>query len=198
MYVFGDCNVHHVDYLTHSSSADRPVMKLPLVAHFPTCLILASDPGFRSTISSSRPENFNHAIVWVSIEFPISLEGNAPFHHRIFDYSCANLDAFYNCIRDFSWEDFYFIWVLLLLLLKFVSGFWLKSIVSLFKNIGSSLTYLRGFLLLLLLKTISFSCINRTCLLCLRPSINKYLSPLDLFSCFSSLPYLHATLCLVG
>lgn len=70
--------------------------------------------------------------------------------------------------------------------------------VSLFKNIGSSLTYLRGFLLLLLLKTISFNSINRTCLLCLRPSINKYLSPLDLFSCFSSLPYLNATLCLVG
>ena len=49
--------------------------------------------------------NSDHVIVSVSINFPSNLKGDAPFDHKAYDCSPADLDSLCDHLRDVPWED---------------------------------------------------------------------------------------------
>ena len=48
--------------------------------------------------------SFDHVVVSVSIDFPINWKQNTPFHHIVYDFSCADWDGFCDNLRDVQWE----------------------------------------------------------------------------------------------
>ena len=150
VFVFGDFNVHHKDCLTHSGGTDRSgelcynlsiSNNLTQMVKFPTripgCdshspalldLFLSCDASIYSTMTFTPLENSDHVVVSVSIDFPSNSQQDAPFHCTAYDYSCADWDSLRDDLRDvhgrISLNS-----VLLLLLVKFVSGFRLELII---------------------------------------------------------------------
>ena len=170
VFVFGDFNFHHKNWLTYSGGTDRPgelcdifsiSNDLTQMVHFPTrisdCdspspalfdLLLSSDASICSTMAFLPLGNSDHVVVSVSIDFPINLKWDALFHRIAYDYSRADWDGLLDSLRDVPWEAPVF----LLLLVNLVSGFKLKLMyISLIVSIRLSLTYLHGFQELLLL-----------------------------------------------
>ena len=83
--------------------------------------------------------NSNHVVVTVSIDFPSNSQQDALFHHIAYDYSLADWDDLWDHLGNVTWEDIFKL-VLLLLLVKFVSGFRLQlKFISLVVSIRSSL-----------------------------------------------------------
>ena len=96
--------------------------------------------------------NSDHAVVSVSIDFPINSKQDALFHHIAYDYSHADLGGLCDHLGDAPWEDILNSVLLLLLLVNFVSGFRLELLyISLIVSIRSILFHLLGFQLLVLL-----------------------------------------------
>ena len=92
-------------------------------------------------------ENSDHVVI-VSIDFLSNSQQDALFHHIAYDYSLADWDDLWDHLRNVTWEDIFKL-VLLLLLVKFVSGFRLElKFISLVVSIRSSLAYLYDFQLL--------------------------------------------------
>ena len=93
-------------------------------------------------------------IVSISIDFSLNSKQDAPFHCIAYDYSRADWDGLRDHLRDLRdvlGEDI-FNSVLLLLLVKFVSGFRLELLyISLIIYMWSNLTHLHGFQRLVLL-----------------------------------------------
>ena len=90
-------------------------------------------------------------IVSISIDFSLNSKQDAPFHCIAYDYSRADWDGLRDHLRDVLGEDI-FNSVLLLLLVKFVSGFRLELLyISLIIYMWSNLTHLHGFQRLVLL-----------------------------------------------
>ena len=88
-----------------------------------------------------------HSFNWLYIK----LKTGCLFHYITYDYFCASWGGLWDHLRDVPWTDI-FNSVLLLLLVKFVSGFRLELMLIPFTaNIRWSLTHLHGFQLLLLL-----------------------------------------------
>ena len=173
MFVFGDFNVHHKDWLTYSGGTDRPgelcynfsiSNDLTQIVNFPTripdCdshspalldLFLSSDASICSTMAFPPLGNSDHVVVSVSIDFPINSKQDTPFHHVAYDYSRADWDGLRDHLRDVPWEDIFKLGALLLLV-NFVSGFRLELMyISLIISIRSNFTYLHGFQQLVLL-----------------------------------------------
>ena len=118
MFVFGDLNVHHKDWLTYSGGTDRSgelcynfsiSNDLTQVVNFLTwitdCdshspalldLFLSTDASVCSTIALLPLENYDHVVVSVSIDFPSYSQRDAPFHHIAYDFSCADWDGLRN------------------------------------------------------------------------------------------------------
>ena len=91
VFVFGDFNIHHKDWLTYSGGTDRPVQlcysfsitnDLTQVVNFPTWIpdcdshspalldfFLSLDASICSTMAFSPLRNSNHVVVSVSIHF---------------------------------------------------------------------------------------------------------------------------------
>ena len=112
VFVFEDFNVHHKDWLTYSSGADRPgelcynfsiSNDLTQMVNFPTripdCdsyspalldLFISSDASISSTMAFAPLGNSDHVIVSVSIDFPTNSQQDAPFHRIAYDYSRAD------------------------------------------------------------------------------------------------------------
>ena len=129
VFVFGDFNVHHKDWLTYSSGTDRPgelcynfsiSNDLTQMVDFPTripdCdshspvlldLFLSSDASICSTMTFPPLGNSDHVVVSVSIDFPINSQQDAPFHRIAYDYSCADWDGLRDNLRDVPWEDIF-------------------------------------------------------------------------------------------
>ena len=129
VFVFGDFNVHHKDWLTYSGETDRPgelcysfsiSNDLTQMVNFPTripdCdshnpdlldLFLTSDASICSTMAFLPLENSDRAVVSVSIDFPNNSQWNAPFHCIAHDYSRANWDGLRDHLRDIPWEDIF-------------------------------------------------------------------------------------------
>ena len=127
VFVFGDFNVHHKDWLTYSSGTDRPgelcynfsiSNDLTQIVNFPTripdCdshspalldLFLSSDASVCSTMAFPPLGNSDHVVVSVSIDFPTNSQQDAPFHRTAYDYSCADWDGLRDHLRDAPWED---------------------------------------------------------------------------------------------
>ena len=115
VFVFGDFNVHHKDWLTYSGGTDRPgelcynfsiSNDLTQIVNFPTripdCdshspallhLFLSSDSSICSTMAFPPLGNSDHVVVSVSIDFPVNAKQDAPFHRVAYDYSRADWDG---------------------------------------------------------------------------------------------------------
>ena len=101
VFVFGDFNVHHKDWLTYSGETDRPVelcynfsissdltqiVKVPTRisdcdSHSPALLdlFLSSDASICSTMAFPPLGNSDHVVVSVSVDFPINSKQDTPF-----------------------------------------------------------------------------------------------------------------------
>ena len=126
VFVFGDFNVHHKDWLTYSGGTDRPgeisydfsiSNDLTQIVNFPTripdCdshspalldLFISSDASICSTMALPPLGNSDHVIVSVSIDFPIKSKQDAPFHRVVHDYSRDDCDGLHDHLRDVPWE----------------------------------------------------------------------------------------------
>ena len=127
VFVFGDFNVHHKDWLTYSGGTDRPgefcynfsisnnftqIVNFPTqipdcVSHSPAVLdlFLFSDASIWSTMAFPPLGNSDHVVVSVSIDFPSNLQHDVPFHRIAYDYSCADWDGLCDHLRDVPWKD---------------------------------------------------------------------------------------------
>ena len=128
MFVFGDFNVHHKDWLTYSGGTDRPgelcynfsiSNDLTQMVNFPTqipdCdshspalldLFLSSDASICSTMAFLPLGNSDHIVVSDSIDFPSYSQWDALFH-RIAYYSHAGWDSLCDHLRDIPWVDIF-------------------------------------------------------------------------------------------
>ena len=126
VFVFGDFNVHHKDWLTYTGGTNRRgevcynffiSNDLTQMVNFPTripdCdshspalldLFLSSDASICSTMAFPPLGNSDH-VVSVSIDFPSNSQRDAPFHRIAYNYSCADWDGLCNDLRDVRWED---------------------------------------------------------------------------------------------
>ena len=129
VFVFGDFNVHHKDWLTYSSGTDRPgelcynfsiSNDLTQIVNFPTRipdsgshspalldLYLSSDATICSAMAFPPLGNSDHVVVSVSIDFPTNSQQDAPFHRIAYDYSRADWDGLRDHLRDVPWEDIF-------------------------------------------------------------------------------------------
>ena len=129
MFVFGDFNVHHNDWLTYSGGSDRPgelcynfyiLNDLTQMVNFPTwipdCdsynlalldLFISSFASICSTMAFSHLGNFDYVVVSVSIDFPSNTQQDAPFHCIVYDYSRADWDVLRDHLRNVLWDDIF-------------------------------------------------------------------------------------------
>ena len=118
VFIFGDFNVHHKDWLTCYSGTDRPgelcysfsiSNDLTQIVNFPTwipdCdsdspvlldLFISSDTSICSRVAFPPLGNSDHVVVSVSIGFIINSKQHAPFHFIAYDYSRADWDGFHD------------------------------------------------------------------------------------------------------
>ena len=129
VFVFGDFNVHHKDWITYSSGTDRPgelcynfsisndlTQMVDFYTRIPDCdshspalldLFFSSDASICSTMAFPPLRNSDHVVVSVSIDFPTNSQQDAPFHHIAYDYSRADWDGLRDHLRDVPWEDIF-------------------------------------------------------------------------------------------
>ena len=127
VFVFGNFNVHHKDWLTYSSGTDRSgelcynfsiSNNITQMVNFPTwvpnCdshipalldLFLSSDTSICSTKAFPILGNFDHVVVSVSVDFPSYSQQDALFHCIAYDYSHADWDGLCDHLRDVPWVD---------------------------------------------------------------------------------------------
>ena len=70
-------------------------------------LFISSDASICSTVAFPPLGNSDHAVVSVSIDFPINSKQDIPFHRMAYDYSCADWDGLRDHLRDVPWEDIF-------------------------------------------------------------------------------------------
>ena len=129
VFVFGDFNVHHKDWLTYSGGTDRPgelcynfsiSNDLTQIVNFPTWIpdcdshspaildfFLSSDASICSTMAFPPLGNSDHVVVSVSIDFPVNSKQDTLFHCVAYDYSHADWDGLCDHLRDVLWEDIF-------------------------------------------------------------------------------------------
>ena len=129
VFVFGDFNVQHKDWLTYSSGTNRSgelcynfsiSNDLTQMVNFPTripdCdshspalldLCISSDASICSTMDFPPLGNSDHVVVSVSIDFPSNSQRDAPFHRIAYDYSRADWGGLRDHLRGYHvpWED---------------------------------------------------------------------------------------------
>ena len=128
VFVFGDSNVHHKDWLTCSGGTDRSAelcYNFPIsndftqMVNFPTripdCnshrsalfdLVPSSDASICSTMTFPSLGNSAH-VVSVSIDFPQNSQQDAMFHCIAYDYSHADWDGLCDHLRDVPREEIF-------------------------------------------------------------------------------------------
>ena len=129
VFILGDFNVHHKDWLNYSGGTNRPgelcyncsiSNELTQMINFPTripdCdsrrsalldLFLLSDASICSTMAFPPLGYSDHVMVSVSIDFPIHSKRDTPFHHIAYDYSGAVWDGLRDHLRDALWENIF-------------------------------------------------------------------------------------------
>ena len=120
VFVFGDFNVHHKDWLTYSVGTDRPGELCYNFSIFPTripdCdshspalldLFISFDASICSTMAFPLLGNSDHVVVSVSIDFPVNSKQDTPFHRVAYDYSRADWDGLRDHLRDVPWQDIF-------------------------------------------------------------------------------------------
>ena len=126
VFLFGDFNDHHKDWLTYAGETDRSgelcksfsiSKNLTQMANFPTLipdydshrpalldLFLPFDASICSTMDFPGPD---HVLVSVSIDFLSYSQPDTPFHHITHGYSRADCDGLRDHLRDVSWENIF-------------------------------------------------------------------------------------------
>ena len=129
VFVFGDFNVHHKDWLTYSGGTDRlgelcynfsisndftqivnfPTRIRDCDSHSPALLdlFISSDASICSTMAFPPLGNSDHVVVSVSIDFPINSKQDTPFHRVAYGYSRAGWNGLLDHLRDVPWEDIF-------------------------------------------------------------------------------------------
>ena len=129
LFVFGDFNIYHKDWLTYSDAADRPgevcynfsfSEDLTKMVNFPTWIqdrdshspallnfFLSSDAGICSTMVFPPSGNSDYVAVSVFIDFPPNSQQDGLFHCIAYDYSRADWNSLCNHLRDVPWEDIF-------------------------------------------------------------------------------------------
>ena len=127
VFVFGDFNVHHKDWLTYFSGTDQPgelcynffisndlTQMVDFSTRIPDCdsrspalldLFISSDASICSAMAFPPLGKSDHVVVSVSIDSPTNSQQDAPFHRIAYDYSRADWDGFHDHLRDVPWED---------------------------------------------------------------------------------------------
>ena len=127
VFVFGDLNVHHKDWLTYSGGTNGPgelcynfsiSNDLTQMVNFPTripdCdshspalldLFISSDASICSTMAFPPLGNSDHVVVSVSIDFASNSQQDALFHRIAYGYCCADWDGLHDYLRDIPWKD---------------------------------------------------------------------------------------------
>ena len=128
-FVFGDFNVHHTNWLTHSHGTDRPgegcynfalSQDLTQIVSFPTRipdyggqepslldLFLTTTPDICSATSYPPLGTSDHVVVSVFVDFKVKSVHDAPFHRTVFSYDKADWDGFRDFIRDVPWSSIF-------------------------------------------------------------------------------------------
>ena len=119
LFVFGDFNIHHKDWLTYSGRADRAdrtliflsqidllrwlTFLLGSLSHSPAILDLfvSSDSSICSIMAFPALRHFDYVVVWSNSKW------GAPFHRIACNYSCADWDGFCDHSRDFPCGDIF-------------------------------------------------------------------------------------------
>ena len=115
VFVFGDFNIHHKDWLPYSSGTDISgelyynfsiSNDLTQMVNFPTQIPVLL---FWIYLFLRIPPlgNSDHVVVSVSIDFPSLSQWDAPFHRIAYDYSRADWDGLRDHLRDIPWEDIF-------------------------------------------------------------------------------------------
>ena len=129
VFVFGDFNVHHRDWLTYSGGTDRPdelcynfsiSNDLTEMVNFSTRIpdsnshssapldsFFSSDTNICSRMAFPPLGNSDHVVVSVSIDFPLNSQRDAPFHRIAYDYSQFDWKGLRDHLRDAPWEDIF-------------------------------------------------------------------------------------------
>ena len=111
IFVFGDFNVRHRDWLTYSGGTNRPgelyynfLSQMTLLGwlafllgsqagshgHAPLDLFISSDASICSTMAFPPLGNSDHVNISVSIDFSSHSQRDAPFHRIAYGYSRAD------------------------------------------------------------------------------------------------------------
>ena len=112
VFVFGEFNIHHMDWLTYFGGTDRPdewcynfsisndlIQMFNFPTRIPDCdshspallgFFLSSDASICSTMAVIPLGNFDHVVVPVYIDFPTHSKQDVLFHRITYDYSCAD------------------------------------------------------------------------------------------------------------
>ena len=122
VFVFGDFNAHHKDWLTYSGGTDQPgehcynflvviSNDLTQLVNFPTripdCdfhspalldLFISSDASISSSMVFPPLGNSDHVVV--SIDLPNNSQRDTPFHRKAYDYYRADWDGLRDHLRD--------------------------------------------------------------------------------------------------
>ena len=125
VFVIGDFNVHHKDWITYSVGTVRSgelsiSNDLTQMVNFPTqisdcdChspalldLFISSGANLCSKMAVPTLGNSDHVVVSVSIDFPSYSQLVAPFHCIAYDCSCADSDGLHDHLRDVPWKDIF-------------------------------------------------------------------------------------------
>ena len=173
VFVFGDLNVHHKNWLTSSGGTDRPgelrynfsilndlTQMVNFATWFPDCdshgpalldLFLTPDASICSTIAFPALGNSDHVLVSVSIDFPSNSQRDTLFYRQAYDYSLAEWYGLRDHLRDVSWEDIFKLGASAAAS-EFCEWFQVGiDYISLIENIRSSIIHLHGFQLPVLL-----------------------------------------------
>ena len=129
VFIFGEFNVHHKDWLTYSGGTDRsselcynfsisndltqmvnfPTRILDCDSHSPALLdlFLSCDASMCSTMAVPPLGNSDHVVISVSIDFPSYSQWCVLFHCPAYDYSCADWEGLLDHLRDVPWKDIF-------------------------------------------------------------------------------------------
>ena len=129
VFVFGNFNVHHKNWLTCSGGTDRSVEfcynfsisnDLTQMVNFPPQIpdndshssvlldiFVSSDASICSTIAFPPLGNSDRDVVSVPIDFPSYSQQDALFHRISCDYCCADWNGLCDHLRDVPWEDIF-------------------------------------------------------------------------------------------
>ena len=117
IFVFGDFNAHHRDWIAYSGGADRPgelcynfsiSNDMTLVGWLTFLLgsqaldfFLSSNASICSTLAFPPLGNSDH------VNFPSDSQRDAPFHSIAYGYSRADWDVLCDHLGDVPWEDIF-------------------------------------------------------------------------------------------